>query len=573
MTRQLAVLWRIPLLLLGLAACTSTPLPVEVTVRPSPTRVDATRWPTRTPTATHTPLPTLTPTATRTPTPTPIPGLLLSGLSDLAYPVETVPDGAVRLRGGVSDAVDGRRFSLADAVAFGDLDADGRDDAVVLLVERAGDGPATYHLAVVTGVDGRAEPVASLQLGSGILVRSMVVATQRLTLDLFAFDQGDAPCCPTQVSQRVYALEGTVIELVSQRDGPRQQSLVPVIPPRQGVPFAPGTTASVVRGRLSPLGEQRFTIPGETGRLLELGVGSPGEVVRLALRGLSDGAVHVSVGDGSIRWSGSLPASQDYELSLVSLSGGATTYALAVSLAALPLDSQAPVTATAAPIATQSPTTTAPPGTSSVTTEVPDAAELVTATVPITGAATVTPTVATGVPAGSTLALTFDGGGLTEEWIRPVVDALTALEVPGTFFLAGDASVGDLLAVGASGMWTGEAESLDRVGRAALIADLADASGSLGAGAARCVRPSVGAMDAYTRVLLAERGFDVLLWDLEADRTGGADGAASLVRLARPGSVIRIPALGDPAEAVSLLREAVPDLIDLGYEFVAACNP
>ena len=64
-----------------LAAC-QTAVPAALPTV-SPTRVIATRWPTRTPTATYTPLPTLTPTATRTPSPTPLPDLTLLQLQNL----------------------------------------------------------------------------------------------------------------------------------------------------------------------------------------------------------------------------------------------------------------------------------------------------------------------------------------------------------------------------------------------------------------------------------------------------------------------------------------------------------
>ncbi|MCD6286702.1 MAG: hypothetical protein J7M39_12395, partial [Anaerolineae bacterium] len=178
----------------------------------SPTRMIATRWPTRTPTATYTPLPTLTPTATRTPSPTPLPDLTLLQLQNLAYPNEWANGGVAEMVNGIyREPTAGESETLvitvADMVTFGDLDGDRRDDGAVLLVVHPAGGGTHFYLNIVSSRGGHAVPVASLALGERVVPRSMAVFTGRLTLEMLTFDGGDPRCCPSMDTRRIYELE------------------------------------------------------------------------------------------------------------------------------------------------------------------------------------------------------------------------------------------------------------------------------------------------------------------------------------------------------------------------------
>ena len=79
-------------------------------------------------------------------------------------------------------------------------------------------------------------------------------------------------------------------------------------------------------------------------------------------------------------------------------------------------------------------------------------------------------------------------------------------------------------------------------------------------------------MDALSRVRLAELGYEVVLWDLDVVQSAETDAAvASLLSLARPGSVIRFSVTNDGSQAAAVLTGAIPALIAQGYEFVPAC--
>jgi len=537
------------------------------------TRAIVTRWPTRTPTATHTPLPTLTPTATRTPSPTPLPDLTLAQLRNLAYPNEWADDETAEMVDGIyhepaAGDSDGLAITVADMVTFGDLDGDRRDDGVVLLVVHPAGGGSHVYLNIVSSRGGDAVPVASLALGDRVVPRSMAVATGRLTLELLTFDGGDAPCCPSLDSRRIYELEDAALNLVTQWDGPRQQSSAPPVPARQSLPFAPGTAATLVRGSLYPLGDQRYVLPGQAGQLLELGVTSPYERVFLSLRGLEDNIVLTSVVSETTRWSGELPSTQDYQITLVSIAGSATSYMLAAAVDP-PLVLELPATT-----ATLTPTLAA--GLAPTVTQTPALAVTVAPTETSPLPAAVGPI----VPAGSVLYLTFDSSSEDSAWARPIADVLLTYGVRGAFFLlVPDGPDGAALVQSGHtvGILCDIGQTLDVIGRQALAHILAPAQAGPGMARAHCVRPSYGAMDAYARAWMAEAGYEVALWDTSVVTSPGhaaveiEAAVVKLLSLVRPGAVLRFQVTGDGAQMAAVVEHVLPLLEAQGYEFRPTC--
>jgi peptidoglycan/xylan/chitin deacetylase (PgdA/CDA1 family) len=565
--RCAAFLW----VTLMLAACQTTVPAASPTV--SPTRVIITRWPTRTPTATHTPLPTLTPTATRTPSPTPLPDLTLVQLRNLTYPNEWA-------NGGVAEMVDSvfrepavgeseeLVITVADMVTFGDLDGDRRDDGAVLLVVHPAGGGSHFYLNIVLSRGGEATPVAPLALGDRMVPRSMAVATGRLTLEMLTYAAGDAPCCPSLDSRRIYELEDDALSLVRQWDGPRQQSAAPPVLERQTLPFAPGTTATLVRGSLYPLGDQRYVLHGQTGQSLEMGVTSPYERVFISLRGLEDGTVLTSVVSETTRWSGELPSTQDYQITLVSIAGSATSYVLAAAVDPAPVPELPAVTATLTPTLAAGP---APTATQTLA---------LTVTVGPTETVSVSPLVRSVVPAGSVLYLTFDGASEDSGWAGPVADVLLTFGVRGTFFLpVPDGPVGAALVQSGHtvGILGNTDQTLDVIGRQALAQTPPLAQAVPGTVGTRCIRPSYGAMDAHTRAWMAEVGYKVVLWDtssatpMSSTATEVEAVVAELLSQVHPGAVLRFRVLSDGAQMVVLLEQVLPLLEAQGYGFRSVC--
>ncbi|MCJ7550084.1 MAG: polysaccharide deacetylase family protein, partial [Anaerolineae bacterium] len=425
---------------------------------------------------------------------------------------------------------------------------------------------------IVSNRTGDAVPVATLALGDRVVLRSMAVATGRLTLEILTFDDGDAPCCPSLDSRRIYELEDEALRLVTQWDGPRQRPAAPPVPERQPLPFAPGTAATLVRGRLYPLGDQRYVLPGQAGQSLKLSVTSPYERVFLSVRGLEDGTVFTSVVSETTRWSGELPSTQDYQITLVSVAGSATSYVLAAAvdppattLGPAPEPPAAAATLTRTLAASTAPTSTQTPA--------------LTVTLAPADAGSISPPVRPVVPPGSLLYLTFDSGFEDLGWVWPVADVLLAHGVRGTFFLPvldGPGSAALAQSGHTVGLRDDTGQTLDQVGRQALAQAPALEPAAPGTVGCSAIRPSYGAMDAYARTWLAEAGYEVVLWDTStspaASATSVGEAVAGLLSQVRPGAVLRFHVVGDGAQTAAVLELVLPALQAQGYEFRTVCH-
>jgi len=93
-------------------------------------------------------------------------------------------------------------------VARGDLDGDGRDEAVVLLAESSGASGTRDYLAVVADRGGKAVNLATQLLGDRVQLRAMRIEDGELVVDTVAHGPGEPLCCPTQKVRFVFKLAG-----------------------------------------------------------------------------------------------------------------------------------------------------------------------------------------------------------------------------------------------------------------------------------------------------------------------------------------------------------------------------
>jgi peptidoglycan/xylan/chitin deacetylase (PgdA/CDA1 family) len=121
--------------------------------------------------------------------------------------------------------------------------------------------------------------------------------------------------------------------------------------------------------------------------------------------------------------------------------------------------------------------------------------------------------------------------------------------------------------------------TLDSIGRTAFFEALRTTSQvlsqALPGAAPGCFRPPDSALDAYTRIYAEELGYDVVLWDVDAQagHPDAAGVAAHVLSHARPGAVVRFQVGDDRGSAtVAALAEALPVLADKGYIFETACR-
>ena len=106
----------------------------------------------------------------------------------------------------------------------GDLDNDGVDENVVVLVTDAGDSRIVQYLALLESRNGALEHVATAALGESIKLRSLEVRDGMIDATLLILDEGDPACCPTRLVRYEYTLAGDRLQrLREHRAGPLER--------------------------------------------------------------------------------------------------------------------------------------------------------------------------------------------------------------------------------------------------------------------------------------------------------------------------------------------------------------
>ncbi len=556
------------LILAAVTACaapspTATPVPTA-TPEPAATAVpEPTATPVSEATPTDTPLPPPTatpvseaiptdtplppPTATPTATPTPVPPLTWEMLKNTAYPNGWPKDGVAHLVDGVyrekymPDSATEMVISLADIYTFGDLNGDGVDDVLVILISYPGGSGTFFYLTAVLNQGGTPNPVASAFLGDRVIIRSMTIKSGQVVMEFITQGPDDPMCCPNMDRRQVYALQDGSLNLLEQIDTPRTEPAVPRAVEPERIEFAPGVTSVTLQGSIFPIGDKRYMLHGHASQTMSLTVTSPYDHVFLSCYG-SDGAVLVSVLDETTSWTGELPRTLEYMITLVSIAGNETTYTLQV-------DMTIPPTPTPGPTATPVPPTPTPEPT-------PEA--------------------------GGVIYLTFDDGPVDPRWTPQVLEVLANYDAKATFFILGvlaerfpELIDSEVEAGHSVGNHTFDHRTLDGIGREAFFDELQKAEEILGDKGVKCLRPPYGATDAYTRTYLAELGYELVLWNIDTEdwRQPGAEAIASaVVDKAHPGAIVLMhDGGGDRSQTVEALEAILETLSSQGYVFEVVC--
>lgn len=114
-------------------------------------------------------------------------------------------EGAPFVEGGASRPSAGL---AEDFVLTGDLDGDGRDDAVVLLWESSGGSGTRTYLAAMGRVEGAVVNLGTALVGDRVQIKTGFIADGLITLDLIRTGPGEAACCPTQKALAGWQLAG-----------------------------------------------------------------------------------------------------------------------------------------------------------------------------------------------------------------------------------------------------------------------------------------------------------------------------------------------------------------------------
>ena len=163
------------------------------------------------PKATYTTAPTLATSPTTEP-PTPVtPVALADILGTLSY-AGLFPDKQIALTDGIAyyeDGGSGHPFvRLIDhLLATGDLNGDGAEDAVALLVDYSTGSGDFVYLAPVINVLSDPKPLDSLMIGDRTPVKSLTIKDEQVIVEQIAHGPDDPACCPTWNVRKVFNLE------------------------------------------------------------------------------------------------------------------------------------------------------------------------------------------------------------------------------------------------------------------------------------------------------------------------------------------------------------------------------
>ena len=106
---------------------------------------------------------------------------------------------------------------IPDPVAYGDLNGDGQDDAVVLLAENSGGSGTFVYLAAVANQDSQPVNMATTLLGDRVQVNSITIPDNQMVVDMVQAGPDDPMCCPSQQVIKTYELQGDqLVEISSQ---------------------------------------------------------------------------------------------------------------------------------------------------------------------------------------------------------------------------------------------------------------------------------------------------------------------------------------------------------------------
>jgi len=93
---------------------------------------------------------------------------------------------------------------LENTLAYGDVDGDGVDEAIVALASNTGGSGVLVYLVVVTSNAGIARNIAAEELEDRAIVRSIAVVDGNIRVDVVRHGPDDPMCCPTLYEQETW---------------------------------------------------------------------------------------------------------------------------------------------------------------------------------------------------------------------------------------------------------------------------------------------------------------------------------------------------------------------------------
>ena len=154
--------------------------------------------------------------------------LTLEQLANGVYLSEWVEGGKVQLTDGfyreplAEDGASELVVTLSEVKAFGDLNADGLEDAAIVLVTNAGGSGTFYELAAIVNQDGTPHQIGSQFLGDRIELQSVAVEEGKVVVQMKTHGTDDPFCCPTVQTTERYQVQGDQLALLLPGEQPAE---------------------------------------------------------------------------------------------------------------------------------------------------------------------------------------------------------------------------------------------------------------------------------------------------------------------------------------------------------------
>jgi hypothetical protein len=178
--------------------------------------------------------------------------------------------------------------SMGDKIAFGDLNADGVDDAAITIAENYGGSGVFVSVVAVLDQGGQPNPVATALIDDRPMINNLSIKNGEIFVDATIHDTNDAMCCPSLPSTRNYRLvenDELVLSRFTTKTPNGAERVIEITSPANGAeisgafvikgsvtisPFENGLVYTVfLPGTKDPVAQAGFTVTAD-------GLGGPG---------------------------------------------------------------------------------------------------------------------------------------------------------------------------------------------------------------------------------------------------------------------------------------------------------
>jgi hypothetical protein len=102
---------------------------------------------------------------------------------------------------------------LSEVYSGGDLNFDGREDALAVLIVEPGDGGVFNYLVVMIDQDGELQQVDQILLGDHVQVVAVQIQMSEFVVNLLRHKMDDAICCPSVETMERYRWDFELVKM------------------------------------------------------------------------------------------------------------------------------------------------------------------------------------------------------------------------------------------------------------------------------------------------------------------------------------------------------------------------